>query len=56
MIFLSKDYLSLDDNKDEIKRFFKFLGVQENITPIIITSKESKVNLITNFNFKNEYF
>ncbi|MGJ0329216.1 ATP-binding protein [Aliarcobacter cryaerophilus] len=55
-IFLSKDYLSLDDNKDEIKRFFKFLGVQENITPIIITSKESKVNLITNFNFKNEYF
>jgi hypothetical protein len=55
-VFLSEDYLFLDTDKDEIKRFFKLLGVDENITPIIITTKESKTNLTSNFKFKNNYF
>ncbi len=55
-IFLSEDYLSLDADRDEIKRFFKLLGVEENIIPIVITTKESKTNLTSNLGFKNNYF
>jgi hypothetical protein len=55
-IFLSEDYLSLDADRDEIKRFFKLLGVEENIIPIVITTKECKTNLTSNLGFKNNYF
>ena len=55
-IFLSKDYLDLDGDIDEVRLFFKKLGVYESIKPIKINEKKSKNILIQNYKFKSKYF
>jgi len=55
-IFLSKDYSMLDNDIDEIKRFFKKFGVQERIKPLKLNDKVNKVILSSSFGFKNDYF
>jgi hypothetical protein len=54
--FLSEKYLLLDDNKDELRLFFKKIGVQECIEPIVVGEKKNKNILIQEYNFQNEYF
>jgi len=53
-IFLSEKYLSLDEEKEEVKRFFKLLKVQEDISIIKIEDKTSRTELIEKFN--SSYF
>lgn len=56
-IFLSKKYIeAINDDKDEIKRFFKYIGVQENISIFRIREKTSKATLIHEYGLKKEYF
>jgi hypothetical protein len=38
-IFLSEDYLVLDGDKNEVRLFFKKMGIQESIEPIEPTHK-----------------
>lgn len=56
-IFLSDKYLEvLSDDKDEIKRFFKCMGVQEEISIFTIEEKTSKEILIDYYGLEKEYF
>jgi len=53
-VFLSQNYLGLDRDKEEVKRFFKLLGVQDSILIINISDKTPKNILVQRF--KNSYF
>jgi len=53
-IFLSEEYLSLDNDKEEVKRFFKLLGVEDSISIVNISDKTPKNILLQKFN--NSYF
>lgn len=56
-IFLSEKYLDvINDDKDEIKRFFKYMGVQEDISIFTIKEKTSNEILIDYYGFEKEYF
>ncbi len=56
-IFLNEKYLEvINDDTDEIKRFFKCMGVQEVISIFTIEEKTSKETLIDYFGLKKEYF
>jgi hypothetical protein len=55
-IFLSENYLLLDNDKDEVRLFFKKMGIQESIDPMVINEKKNKVILIQEYNFRKEYF
>lgn len=56
-IFLHEKYLEvINDDKDEIKRFFKCMGVQEEISIFTIEEKTSKEILIDYYGLKKEYF
>lgn len=56
-IFLSEKYLDvINDDKDEIKRFFKCMGVQEDISIFTIKEKTSNEILIDYYGLKKEYF
>ncbi|MBE0495162.1 MAG: transcriptional regulator [Campylobacterales bacterium] len=56
-IFLSEKYLDvINDDKDEIKRFFKYMGVQEDISIFTIKEKTSNEILINYYEFEKEYF
>lgn len=54
-IFLSEDYLTLDNDKDEIKRFFKLLGVKEEIS-LISFSGDYRPRVLINKGFNGDYF
>lgn len=57
-IFLSEDYLQLDNDKDEIRRFFKFLGVKDEISLLTYHGKYTENNLIIqglNSDYFNKY-
>jgi hypothetical protein len=53
-IFLSDEYLALTTNKDEVKRFFIFMGVQEGISLIKFTGAVDRSLLIDN-GFSSSY-
>ena len=55
-IFLSQDYLILDNDIDEIKRFFKKIGAQEQIEPLKLNDKINTSILSSSFELKNNYF
>ena len=55
-IFLNENYLFKNEDKDEIKRFFKKLGVKQDIQPLIIKTRINKDNLILERNLKEDYF
>lgn len=54
-IFLSEDYLQLDNDKDEIKRFFKFLGVKEEISLLTYHGRYTE-NDLTIQGLNSDYF
>jgi hypothetical protein len=54
-IFLSDDYLVLDKDKGEVKRFFNFMGVQEGIKFIKFKGAVSK-SLLIDKGFSSSYF
>ncbi len=54
-LFLSKNYLTDNQDKDEWKRFFKYLGVHEGIYLSKIENKENKNNLIA-IGYREKYF
>lgn len=54
-IFLNSDYLKLDEDKNEVKRFFKFMKVQEGIKIIKFNGRIKKDRLI-NQGFSSNYF
>lgn len=55
-IFLSEKYLLLDDDKDHLRIFFKYMGVQEEISILTIKEKTTKEILIDYYGLKKEYF
>jgi len=55
-IFLNEDYLVLDKDVDEIKRFFKYIGLKEEIEIINFEEKISQSELIKKYNFQEDYF
>jgi len=55
-IFLHEDYLGLDSDKDEIRHFFKLLGVKESISLLSFKEKVLKNSLIEHYGFKEKYF
>lgn len=55
-IFISEKYLSLDNSIDEIKRFFRLMGVKESINIIDIKTKTLKSTLVNLSTFKESYF
>lgn len=54
-IFVHESYCTDVLEKDEWKRFFKMLGVQEGITPLSYAQKKSRAELI-NEEFNDKYF
>lgn len=54
-IFVSSVYMRNISERDELRRFFKMMGVKEGITAIPF-DKMSKYNLIQRYQFKTEYF
>ena len=55
-VFLSEKYLILDENnKSEIKRFFKFMGVHEGIEVIRYQGRKS-ISFLINKGFQDDYF
>jgi len=55
-IFLSDKYLILDKDVDEIKRFFKMMGVQEEIKLISLEERIDKNKLVDTYAIQEEYF
>lgn len=56
-IFLSEKYLdAINDDKDEIKRFFKLMGVQDSIIVLNINEKIPKETFIQAYGLQKEYF
>lgn len=55
-IFISEDYLSLDSSINEVRRFFKFMGVSEEIKPLKIQDKNLNSILINTYGIQNGYF
>ncbi|WP_062054104.1 sacsin N-terminal ATP-binding-like domain-containing protein [Aquimarina longa] len=54
-IFVSQEYIKYTSHKDELRRFFKMMGVKEAIASITY-DKTSKTNLIEKYKFKGDYF
>lgn len=54
-IFVSEKYMVNKSNRDEWRRFFKMMGVNEGIAPISYNGI-NKNNLIQNYHFKNDFF
>lgn len=55
-IFLSEAYSFLDDNVDEVRRFFKLMGVSEEIKPLKIQDKNLNSILAGTYGIQNDYF
>ncbi|GGB83222.1 hypothetical protein GCM10007424_24070 [Flavobacterium suaedae] len=54
-IFISESYLSDNAEKDELRRFFRMMGVKDGITAISYP-RTSKLELTQQYQFLNDYF
>lgn len=55
-IFLNEEYLFKDEDKDQIKIFFKKLGVKDSMKLIVEDSRISKLDLNKKYDLNQDYF